>query len=118
MAASFTQQILSALCYCHRKKLVHRDIKPDNILLINQGQHSSFGSSDAYYPNTYSKIRFHTAPGAKDVSASFGYCTTAFNQPTPIAALTAAEVYNASDASGGCGASGFGHSVASPASGR
>ena len=48
--ASYTQQILSALCYCHRKKLVHRDIKPDNILLINQGQHSSFGSSDAYYP--------------------------------------------------------------------
>jgi hypothetical protein len=65
-----------------------------------------------YSPNTYSKIRFHT------VGSGFGYCTTAYGQATAIAALTATEVYDAADASSGCGSSGFAHTVISPVAGR
>ena len=32
-ARVYTQQILSALEYCHRRKVAHRDIKPENIFL-------------------------------------------------------------------------------------
>ena len=31
--AKYMQQIAKALVYCHKKQVVHRDIKPDNIML-------------------------------------------------------------------------------------
>jgi len=71
--------------------------------------------ADAYYPNTWSRIDFHPATAGGSVANGFGYCTTVYNATTAAEALTTAGTYNASDASGGCGASGFSHSVASPA---
>ena len=65
-----------------------------------------------YNPGKWSKIHYHT------VGTGFGYCTTAYGQDTATAALMAAIVYNASDAASGCGSSGFGHSVATPTTGR
>ena len=62
-----------------------------------------------YNPGTYSKIQFHT------VGNGFGYCTSVYGAATAHEALTTVGVYNSSDASGGCGSSGFAHSVASPA---
>src|SRR4051794_28134053 len=32
-AASIIKQVLSAVAYCHSKKVAHRDLKPENILL-------------------------------------------------------------------------------------
>lgn len=32
------KQIIQALCYCRKKKIVHRDIKLDNILLDAKGR--------------------------------------------------------------------------------
>jgi calcium-dependent protein kinase len=32
-AASVIKQVLSAVSYCHSKKVAHRDLKPENILL-------------------------------------------------------------------------------------
>ena len=32
-AAMIIQQVLSAIVYCHSRKICHRNIKPDNILL-------------------------------------------------------------------------------------
>jgi len=32
-AAAIIKQVLSAVAYCHRKKVCHRDLKPENILL-------------------------------------------------------------------------------------
>jgi calcium-dependent protein kinase len=32
-AAIVTKQILSAIAYCHSKKVAHRDLKPENLLI-------------------------------------------------------------------------------------
>ena len=37
-ALSYTEQILSALSHAHAKGIVHRDIKPQNILLLKSGK--------------------------------------------------------------------------------
>jgi serine/threonine protein kinase len=31
-------QVLQALCYCHRHGVMHRNIKPDNIMLTKEGE--------------------------------------------------------------------------------
>ena len=57
---SYMHQILSALEYCHDKRIMHRDLKPDNIMLDKDrvllvvcdfGMARAFGSDHAYTPN-------------------------------------------------------------------
>jgi serine/threonine protein kinase len=34
---SYAYQILAGLCYCHCRRVIHRDMKPQNLLLNRQG---------------------------------------------------------------------------------
>lgn len=35
---SFTYQLLNGISYCHQNRVLHRDLKPQNLLINNQGQ--------------------------------------------------------------------------------
>ena len=51
-AAFILKQVLSAVAYCHSKKVAHRDIKPENILIDNKDKLTikliDFGTSQVF----------------------------------------------------------------------
>lgn len=71
IAARIMQQILSALSYCHEKRIIHTDIRPEHILFDSKSEKSvpkliSFGKSTIKVPviNNQSKLSrlLYTAP--------------------------------------------------------
>ena len=45
------KELLNALAYCHKKQIVHQDLKPSNILITHDGDHVKiidFGLSDSH----------------------------------------------------------------------
>uniref|UniRef100_A0A183DGC8 Protein kinase domain-containing protein n=1 Tax=Gongylonema pulchrum TaxID=637853 RepID=A0A183DGC8_9BILA len=34
---SYTYQILQAICFCHQRRVLHRDLKPQNLLVDEKG---------------------------------------------------------------------------------
>lgn len=67
-AQKFSRQILSALDYCHRHNIVHRDLRLENILLTSQGdvKLKGFVRSNIFSPNghlmTSGRYLYYTAP--------------------------------------------------------
>lgn len=59
MVKSVAKQILHALQYLHRRKITHRDIKPDNILIASfdpfRVKLSDFGLSKVVQEETFMK---------------------------------------------------------------
>ncbi len=61
-AANIMRQLLSAIVYCHERKIAHRDLKPENILIESSSANDrmnikviDFGTAEAFSPN--SKLR-------------------------------------------------------------
>eukprot|EP00929_Paragymnodinium_shiwhaense_P023090 TRINITY_DN14541_c0_g3_i3.p1 TRINITY_DN14541_c0_g3~~TRINITY_DN14541_c0_g3_i3.p1 ORF type:complete len:1093 (-),score=272.98 TRINITY_DN14541_c0_g3_i3:141-3419(-) len=55
--AFMMQQILSATQYCHEKGIIHRDMKPENILFVDRSSHSPLKIIDFGLANFTDKIR-------------------------------------------------------------
>lgn len=55
--AFMMQQILSATKYCHNRGIVHRDMKPENILFVDRSPQSSIKIIDFGLANFTTKIR-------------------------------------------------------------
>ncbi|KAL7326139.1 Serine/threonine-protein kinase [Mucor circinelloides] len=68
LARKFARQIVSALDYCHRNSIVHRDLKIENILITNNEEIKiiDFGLSNIYSPsrllNTFCGSLYFAAP--------------------------------------------------------
>lgn len=56
----FIQQLLHAVAYCHSRRFMHRDIKPDNLLLTTEGvmKLADFGHATRF-PDADAKPAFH-----------------------------------------------------------
>ena len=64
----FAQQIVSGLVYIHRKGIIHRDVKLENILLTDGGRRvvlADFGFSSAWLPGK----KMHTFCGSHEYAA-------------------------------------------------
>lgn len=76
----FTWQILQGVAYCHRLGIVHRDVKPENILLTSDGiiKLCDFGFARMLSPGEnyteYVATRWYRAPELL-VRAFFCFCT-------------------------------------------
>ncbi|OBT69415.1 CAMK/CAMKL/KIN1 protein kinase [Pseudogymnoascus sp. 23342-1-I1] len=57
LARKFTRQISSALDYCHRNSIIHRDLKIENILISKTGDIKiiDFGLSNLFSPRSHLK---------------------------------------------------------------
>ncbi|KAJ9060646.1 Serine/threonine-protein kinase [Entomophthora muscae] len=78
-ARKFSRQILSALDYCHRNSIVHRDLKIENILISNSGSIKiiDFGLSNLYS----SKSHLSTFCGSLYFAAPELLCARAYTGP-------------------------------------
>lgn len=78
-ARKFSRQILSALDYCHRNSIVHRDLKIENILITNSGSIKiiDFGLSNLYS----SKSHLSTFCGSLYFAAPELLCARAYTGP-------------------------------------
>lgn len=96
LVRTYTRQILEGLAYLHRRKVVHRDLKSDNVLIAAGGEAklSDFGCSKR--SNTVS-----LGNGGGGGGASGGGCSALYHTMVGSPLFMAPEVMNATAESGG-----------------
>ena len=50
-------EILSAIAYCHEKDIIHRDVKPENILFVDKSETSPLKLIDFGLSSTAARIQ-------------------------------------------------------------
>nr|AFK36534.1 unknown [Medicago truncatula] len=69
LARRYFQQLVSALCFCHRNGIAHRDLKPQNLLLDAEGNLKVSGFGLSALPEQLKNGLLHTACGTPAYTA-------------------------------------------------
>ncbi|KAF7806943.1 CBL-interacting serine/threonine-protein kinase 4-like [Senna tora] len=79
VARRYFQQLVSAMCFCHRNGVAHRDVKPQNLLLDSEGnlKVSDFGLSAL--PEQLKNGLLHTACGTPAYTAPEILCRRSYD---------------------------------------
>jgi eukaryotic-like serine/threonine-protein kinase len=73
-AISFATQIADALAYAHEQRIIHLDLKPQNIMLVRTGvKLLDFGIAELRYPESPNSVASNAKPVPRKTRGTRGY---------------------------------------------
>ena len=69
-ARTMARNVLDAIAYCHKRDFIHRDMKPENILLVEKEEHTNVKIIDfGFAKNMDNSLQHNTTLGTQDYMA-------------------------------------------------